>query len=199
LFSSLLAGLVGSILRRSLTSARFDQQLERWGFTGIADWSPGQSPTRLVTRLVSWSIVLLGFVAGLEAFDASLTSRLAFNLFSYVPNILAAVLLIVVGIMLSKYLARNILIEGVNMNMQYARLISVGVKWMVMVLAVAMALDHLQIATSIVHLAFGILFGGIVLALALAIGLGSKELVSRSLERESAKETRERKEPFRHL
>ena len=46
---------------------------------------------------------------------------------------------------------------------------------------------HLQIAVSIVHLAFGILFGGIVFALALAIGLGSKELVSRSLERETSK------------
>ena len=56
-----------------------------------------------------------------------------------------------------------------------------------MVLTIAMALDHLQIGSGIVHLAFGILFGGIVLALALAVGLGSKEMVSRSLERESSR------------
>jgi hypothetical protein len=68
-----------------------------------------------------------------------------------------------------------------------------------MVLTIAMALDHLQIGSSIVHLAFGILFGGIVLALALAVGLGSKELVSRSLERESERGAAAPEEPFRHL
>jgi len=50
-----------------------------------------------------------------------------------------------------------------------------------------------------VNLAFGILFGGIVFALALAVGLGSKELVSRSLERESTKVAADSEEPFRHL
>jgi hypothetical protein len=71
---------------------------------------------------------------------------------------------------------------------------------MVMVVTIAMALENLQIGSGIVHLAFAILFGGIVLALALAVGLGSKELVSRSLERESAKSaTADAEEPFRHL
>jgi hypothetical protein len=85
----------------------------------------------------------------------------------------------------SRYLARTVLIGAVNMNLQYARLLSQGVKWLVMVLTVAMALDHLGIGGTVVELAFGILFGGIVLALSLAIGLGSKEMVSRSLEPES--------------
>jgi len=64
----------------------------------------------------------------------------------------------------------------------------------------AMALDHLSIGGRIVDLAFGILFGGIVLALSLAIGLGSKDLVSRSLARQSDKAPEEAgTEPFRHL
>jgi hypothetical protein len=46
-----------------------------------------------------------------------------------------------------------------------------------------MVLDHLEIGGVVVELAFGILFGGIVLTLALAIGLGSRDLVSRSLEK----------------
>jgi hypothetical protein len=68
-----------------------------------------------------------------------------------------------------------------------------------MVCTIAMALDHLQIGSGIVHLAFGILFGGIVLALALAVGLGSKELVSRSLERESSRIPADTEEPIRHI
>ena len=55
-------------------------------------------------------------------------------------------------------------------------------KWLVLVLTAAMVLDHLEVGRDIVALAFGILFGGIVLTLALAVGLGSRELVSRSLE-----------------
>jgi hypothetical protein len=71
---------------------------------------------------------------------------------------------------------------------------------MVMVLAVAMALDHLAIGGGIIRLAFGILFGGIVLALALAVGLGSKDLVSRSLEREATRsKAAAAEEPVRHL
>jgi hypothetical protein len=85
------------------------------------------------------------------------------------------------------------------MNLQYARLLSIGVKWLVMVLAVAMALEHLAIGGEIVFLAFGILFGGIVLALSLAVGLGSKDLVSRSLEREATRTAEETDDPFRHL
>jgi hypothetical protein len=70
----------------------------------------------------------------------------------------------------------------------------------VIVLAVAMALEHLRIAPGIVELAFGILFGGIVLALALAVGLGSKQLVVKSLERDAATPPGESiEEPFRHV
>jgi len=67
-------------------------------------------------------------------------------------------------------------------------------------LAVAMALEHLEIAPGIVKLAFGILFGGIVLALVLAVGLNSRELVNKSLERESKEPSSDRiEEPFRHV
>jgi len=200
LLAVVVAWVITFALRRFLRSVRFDEQLKRWGFSGIAGWSPQESPTLLLTRVIAWAIVLLGFVLGLAAFDATLTSSVALNLLAYVPRAIAAVLLLVVGTMIARYLARNVLIEAVNMNLHYARLLATGVKWMVMVLTIAMALDNLQIGTSIVHLAFGILFGGIVFALALAVGLGSKELVSRSLERETDRSTAVPvEEPFRHL
>lgn len=203
LFSSLLAWVVAMLLRRFLDSIQFDKQLERWGFIGVADLSPKQSPTLLVTRVAAWTIVLIGFLLGLGAFDATLTSQLSLRLFGYLPNVVSAIAVILVGAVIARYLARSVLIESVNMNLQYARLLSLGVKWMVMVVTIAMALENLQIGSGIVHLAFGILFGGIVLALALAVGLGSKELVSRSLERESNRAasppTANSEEPFRHL
>jgi hypothetical protein len=64
-----------------------------------------------------------------------------------------------------------------------------------------MALEHLGIGGQIVRLGFGILFGGIVLALALAVGLGSKDMVSRSLERQTGKSVEEEESAgrFHHL
>ena len=123
---------------------------------------------------------------------------LVVRLFSYIPNVLAALIVLVVGILTARFLGRSVLISAVNMKLQSARLLSVGVKWLVLVLAGAMALEHLGIGGNIVTLSFGILFGGIVLALALAVGLGSKDMVSRSWEQQSQPE-KETEEHVHHL
>lgn len=198
LISAIVAGIVAFLLRRSLRGIDFDARAARWGLGGLAAVSPGKSPTVLVVRFVSWCLMLVGFLIGIAAFDATLTSRMVLRLFAYLPNLLAAILLLIAGTIIARFLARGVLIGAVNMNVQYARLLSLGVKWLVLVLTAAMVLDHLGIGGKIVDLAFGILFGGIVLALALAVGLGSKDLVSRSLERQTTTREEER-EPFHHL
>jgi hypothetical protein len=98
-----------------------------------------------------------------------------------------AVILLCAGTILARFLSRSALITAVNLNLHYARLLATGVKWLVLVLTGAMVLDHLDLGGAIVELAFGVLFGGIVLALALAVGLGSRDLVSRSLEKETTR------------
>ena len=187
----LVAVVVGWIarvmIRRSLRGIDFDKRLERWGFSALAEWSPSRSPTLLIAGLTYWCIILLGLLVGLSALDASVTSLLVMRLFTYLPNVFAAVLILIVGVFLARFLARGVLISAVNMQVHSARLVSLGVKWLVMVMAAAMALEHLGIGGEIVRLAFAILFGGIVLALALAVGLGSKEMVSRSLERQAGR------------
>jgi hypothetical protein len=199
LVSVLIAWALAAILRRSLTGFDFDQRAVRWGFPST-EWSPSSSPTLLVTRAVAWIVILIGFLIGISAFDGVLPSQFVARLFSYLPDVIAAIFVLVAGNIIARSLARSVLIGAVNMNLQYARLLSVGVKWLVTVLAVTIALEHLGIGGGIIRLAFGILFGGIVLALALAVGLGSKELVSRSLEREASKPSIQNvKEPVGHL
>jgi hypothetical protein len=145
-------------------------------------------------------VIVVGFLIGIAAFDASWTSQFEQSVFAYLPNLLGAALVLFVGGVIARFLGRSVLIGAVNLNLQYARLLSVGVKWLVIVLTVAMALEHLKIGPGVVQLAFGILFGGIVFALALAVGLGSKDLVTRSLEREASKPPVESvEEPFRHV
>jgi len=200
LFSIIVGLILAAIVRRLLASVKFDQRLSRWGFPGLAEWSPSSSPSLLVSRALATLVIVAGFLIGLAAFDAEWTSLLARSIFAYIPNILGAALVLLFGNVIARFIARTVLIGAVNLNLHYARFLSVGVKWLVIVLTVAMALEHLKIAPGIVELAFGILFGGIVLALALAVGLGSKDLVSKSLERDAQKASGEKmEEPFRHI
>ena len=92
-------------------------------------------------------------------------------LIPYLTHAVGAILILIAGTVLARFLSRSVLIGAVNLQLQYARFLSLGVKWLVLVLTAAMVLDHLEIGGAIVALAFGILFGGIVLTLALAIGL----------------------------
>jgi hypothetical protein len=200
LFSILLAAIVSSIVRRVLRSVGFDEQLSAWGATDLPNWIPARSPTQVVARAVNWTIIVIGVLIGIAAFDTTLTSSLVLNVFGSIPNIIMALLLMLIGSLLARFLSRGVLIGAVNMNLPYAGLLGVGVRWLVLVLTTAMALDHVGIGGNIVSLAFGILFGGIVLALALAVGLGSKDVVARSLERQVEKPAEPPSEqPFQHL
>jgi len=189
------------MVRRSLQRIDFDKRVAQWGFSGLAELSPDSSPSRLAAGLIYWLIMLVGLLVGLSSLNVTLTSAFVVSVLSYLPNVFAAGLILVVGIIFARFAARGILISAVNLHIQWARLLSLGVKWLVIVLAGAMALEHLGIGGQIVRLGFGILFGGIVLALALAVGLGSKDMVSRSLERQTGKSVEEEESAgrFHHL
>ena len=131
LISALVAWLVAAILRRFLRSVDFDHRVVQWGFPALAQWSPSTSPTLLATRAIAWTIMLIGFLIGISAFDATLTSELVLRMFGYLPNVLAAIFVLAAGSIIARFLARSVLIGAVNMNLQYARLLSAGVKWLV--------------------------------------------------------------------
>lgn len=170
------------LLRRGLSATKFDDRIAR--YRGSADWTPMNAPTAIAGRVCFWACMLIGLMIGVSAFDTSYatTTTLPFSLLPYLIRIIGAALILLVGTLVARFLARSVLIGAVNLQVQYARFLALGVKWLVLVLTAAMALAHLEIGGPIVELAFGILFGGIVLTLALAVGLGSRDLVSRSLE-----------------
>lgn len=182
--SLLLAILVRTLVLKALTGIRFDHRAEQWGLGALADWPGAGGPSAVVARIVMWTILIAGLLAGLSALDAALPEEFARTMFRYMPDVLAALLILAVGSVLARFLARSVLIGTVNLQVPAARLLAVGVKWLVLVLAWAMALDHLGIGRNILPLAFAIVFGGIVLALALALGLGSKDVVRALLERQ---------------
>lgn len=182
---TLIGAAIAAILNRALVALRFDERLARNPVLSSAGWMPSHSPTLLLARISFWVCVVVGCFIGVSAFDAAYPGdqQLSLIIFPYLTRVVGAVVLLIVGTVIARYLSRSVLIGAVNANLQYARFLSLGVKWLVLVLTAAMVLDHLQIGGIVVELAFGILFGGIVLTLALAVGLGSRDIVSRSLEK----------------
>jgi hypothetical protein len=179
-----LALLAHTLLVRALRGLDFDRRTEQWGLAALVGWSASTSPSQSVARVVYWTILILGLLVSLTTLNATIPSRLALSVFEYVPHLIAALMILFVGAVTARFLARSALIGAVNMKIRSARLLSLAVKWLVLLVAVAMALDHLSIGRTVLLLAFGILFGGIVFAAALAIGLGARDLVGRTLERQ---------------
>ncbi len=172
------------LVLRALRGLDFDERAARWGLTMLAEWSPTRSLSVVVARGVQWSILVLGLLIGLTALNAAIPSRFALTVFQYVPHLLAALIIIVIGTILAQFLSRAVLIGAVNMQIHSARALSLGVKWLVLVVAASMALEELSIGRQILVLAFGILFGGVVLASALAVGLGARDAAARMIERQ---------------
>jgi hypothetical protein len=195
-----LALVVRLLVRRVCRRLEVDRRAREWGFA--APGGPGARPALLLERLAGWSIVAGGFLVGLSVVDAGATSALAIRLVDYLPHALLAVVTLGAGMAAARALSRSVLIGAVNMGLHSARMLGLGVRWLVLVLATAMALEQLGVGGGIVTLGFGILFGGIVLTLALAVGLGARDMVARSLERRFGVEDRgeeEEHEDVRHL
>ena len=181
--------LLAALCRTLLTRLRLDEKLSSQRLPGaissLGDWSPAHSPTLLISRTLLWLCIVIGVAIGITAFDAAYEANSQVEMFvlPYLTHLIGAILLLFFGGLIARFLSRSVLISAVNAQLQYARVLALGVKWLVLVLTAAMALDHLRIGGTILELAFGILFGGIVFALSLAVGLGSRDLVTRSLER----------------
>jgi hypothetical protein len=178
--STLVALLVRFVVRRLLNRVNLDQRLRAWGVAAPASQG-GVGPSVGIARFVFWTVTTLGFLLGLSAFDA--TGSAARQLLGYLPRALAGLAIFVVGMAGSRVIERRVLIGAVNAGLGSARLLGLGARWLVVVLAAAMGLEQLSVGGTILVVSFSILFGGIVMALSLAVGLGARTTVARSLER----------------
>ena len=179
--SAVLAVAIRGTVRKVCERLELDRRLRGWGVWPAGDARSG--PTRLLTRLSFWTVLVVGVFLGLSVLDAPAASALSGRLLELVPRLLVALAIFFVAAGISRVVERNVLIGAVNLGMQSARLLALGARWLVVLLGAAIALDHSGVAAHVVTVAFGILFGGIVFALSLAVGLGAKDFVARSLQR----------------
>ncbi len=128
------------------------------------------SPTNLLRRFFYWVIVLITLILGINALEVAATQNFIAKFFNYLPNLFAAVIILVIGYLIAIFLSQAALITAVNAQIESANLISRSIRWFIIILSLTMSLYHLGIAEKVIVSAFSIIFGGIVLALAIAFG-----------------------------
>jgi hypothetical protein len=179
-----IAWIFKSLLSRFLRAIQFDKVSERWGLTRVL--SKGglvYSPANLLSRFFYWIIVLITLLLGINALEVPVTQNLTTQFFNYLPHLFAAIIILVIGYLVSIFLGQATLIAAVNAQMESARLLGRTVRWFIIILSLTMALYQLGIAEKVIIAAFAITLGGIVLALAIAFGWGGRELAKDFLER----------------
>jgi hypothetical protein len=184
LLAVVVAVVARMIVLRALRGLDFDRHAAHWGRDAFGEWYPTRGLSSFAARAVQWTILLIGLLTGLIALGAAMPAEFALSIFRYLPHLIAALIVLIVGTVLAQFLSRAVLIGAVNMQIQSARALSLFVRWLLLIVAGSMALEQLGIGRQILLLAFGILFGGIILAAALAVGLGGKDVVARALERQ---------------
>lgn len=198
LVGAALGGLAGRVTRWLLSRARADLAAERLGFMGPARRLGVESPSAFLARLVRWGITLAAFVPALYSLDARLAADLVRRFLLYLPHLVVAIALLWAGLLVSRFVGRSVLIAAVNSGFGSARLLAALARWGIVLVVLAVALEHLGIGRATVLTAFAILFGGVTLALALAAGLGSQEVVRQWWAGRLRLPEKPEQEPFRH-
>jgi len=178
-----VAAIARRLTVRIFRMADLDARCARWGLTASLSRSGiGQAPSHVIGQLVFWTIFFVALLTSVEALEMPATAGLAAGVVRFLPNLVIAALVWMVGWLLANFMAQAVLIAAVNAQVALAPLIAGAVRWLVLIFAGAAALTQLGIAREMVLLTFGIAFAGTVLALALAFGLGGKDLAREILE-----------------
>jgi len=130
-----------------------------------------------------WVGVVVVLAVGVNALEPGALRDILQQIVGFLPRLLAAGLIFLVGLGVAGIVRRSVLLGAVNAGLPWARAGAGGVYVVILAFFAAMALDNLGVARGILVAAFSILGGGLVLALALAFGLGARGLARRYLER----------------
>lgn len=178
-----IARIIAALVGRALRLAHFDNVTNRAGITpalvGAQITSP---PSRIVGRLFFWLVMLMALVMAVNALGLTVATELLNDLLRYIPNVIAATFVFALGLFFAS-LARGF-VQTVAGGVRAVSPDTLGkvAQAAVIIFAVAASLEQLRIAPTVVTNAFTLLFGALALGLALAFGLGCKDIVRQWIE-----------------
>ncbi len=179
----LIAYLLKIIVRSILRLIKFDRLSENAGASQLLAKAALPSSSELLSRLVFW-IAWLGFILlGVSALGILGLQEQIAHFFLFLPHLFVALFIMFFGLLAASFFSRAALLATVNANLPSPRLLSASIRAIIIVFVLSMVLEVLGIGEQTMLVAFGIVFGAIMLGLAIAFGTGGKELAREFLER----------------
>jgi hypothetical protein len=176
LIVGLIVGLIlKAVFLKILRTLNVDRHCERVGLFQTLSKNGIKDPVSvLVSRVVWWITIITFAVVSMQNLRIPTVEHLLDRFFLYLPAVFLAAFILIVGYLLANFFGRAALIGSVNAGMKYSGLIAKAVRFTILILSVAMALEQLGIGSDTIQIAFAIAFGGVVLAFAIACGLGGQ-------------------------
>jgi hypothetical protein len=184
----LIALLLRSVTRSVLEWTRFDVLADRAGVSPVLRAAELGRASALLATLVFWIVWIAFLLSGVDALGFDALEGIVREFVQFVPRLLLALSIVLGGFAFANFAWRATLLAAVNAKLASARMLAGGVRYLILILAIAMALEHIAVARQVVLTAFTIAFGAVMLGLAIAFGVGGGPLAKRLLERQFADE-----------
>ena len=179
----LIAFVLKIVLRSILHLTKLDRISEEAGASHVLRKAAMPSMSEFLSRSLFW-ITFLGFILlGISVLQIPELQEQISRIFQLLPQVFVAILILFVGILAANFLSRTALLTAVNAGYRSPRLWSGMVRFVIWILTISMALEQVGLARQTVVAAFSIVFGAVMLALAIAFGLGGRDLARQALER----------------
>lgn len=179
LIGYLVAKGIESLVRRLLRRVGFDKLIHR-GTAGSYISRVVESPAGLLGSLVFWIIWLGTLSIAITVLGVPALTSFVYAVYGYLPNVFAALLIFLAAGVISTAAAG--LVNRLMGDTPTGKLVGMVVPALTMVIAVFMILNQLQIAKDIVNITYTALMGAVSLGLALAFGLGGRDVAARLLD-----------------
>jgi hypothetical protein len=114
--------------------------------------------------------------------------------FLFLPRLFVALLILFFGLLAASFFSRAALLAAVNANMPSPRVLSLAVRSIIVVFVLSVVFEELGLAETTMLVAFGLAFGALMLGLAIAFGIGGRDLARRFLEKKIFREKKQENE-----
>ena len=202
LLATLIVALLGWVIayalkvvvRGILRIAKFDKLSDNAGATQILNKLALPSSSELLSRVVFW-VVLLGFILlGVQVLEIVGLQEYISRFFLYLPRLFVALFIVFFGLVAANFFSRAALLAAVNADSPSPGLLATLIRTIIVIFAVTMAFEQLGLAERTILIAFAIAFGALMLGLAIAFGMGGRDLAKQFLERRFLKEKEDQKQ-----
>src|SRR6202521_4546488 len=179
----LVAFVLKYVVRAVLSLTKLDRVSEEAGASRILRIAHLPSMTVLLSRSLFW-VTWFGFILiGLSVLGVAGLQGQISRLLQFLPEVFVGISILFLGLMTANFLSRTALLAAVNAGYPSPRILSWSIRFVIWILAISMTLEELGVAKQTVTSAFSIIFGAVMLGLAIAFGLGGQDLARKSLER----------------